>query len=176
MVQWWRIFLLTQETQIPSLCWENSLEKGTAPHSSIPAWRIPRTEGQRVGHDWVRSTFTFTVKTHTVQVHNYFPPIIKTSCFSLLILEYRLLPRPYHHVMSHLVTQSCVSDFATPWTLACQATLFMEFSRQEYWSQLPVPSPGDLPDWGTELGSHTAGRFFAIWATISSYIPKFPNC
>ena len=69
MVQWWRIFLLTQESQVPSLCWENSLEKGTAPHSSIPARRIPRTEGQRVRHDWVRSTFTFTVKTHTVQIY-----------------------------------------------------------------------------------------------------------
>jgi len=34
----------------------------------------------------------------------------------------------------------------TPWTIACQALLFMEFSRQEYWSRLPCPSPGDLPD------------------------------
>ena len=39
--------------------------------------------------------------------------------------------------------------FATPRTVACQATLSMEFFRQEYWSGLPFPSPGDLPDWGT---------------------------
>ena len=45
-----------------------------------------------------------------------------------------------------LVTQSCL--FATPWTIACQASLSMEFSRQEYWSGLPSPSPGDLPDPG----------------------------
>ena len=45
-----------------------------------------------------------------------------------------------------LVTQSCL--FATPWTTACQASLSMEFSRQEYWSGLPSPSPGDLPDPG----------------------------
>ena len=32
-----------------------------------------------------------------------------------------------------------------PWTVACQAPLSMEFSRQEYWSRLPLPSPGDLP-------------------------------
>ena len=41
---------------------------------------------------------------------------------------------------------SCVQLFATPWTVACQASLSKEFSRQEYWSGLPFPSPGDLPD------------------------------
>ena len=40
-----------------------------------------------------------------------------------------------------------VSDsFATPWTIACQVLLSMGFSRQEYWSGLPFPSPGNLPD------------------------------
>ena len=38
--------------------------------------------------------------------------------------------------------------FATPWTVAYQAPLSMKFSRQEYWSGLPYPSPGDLPDPG----------------------------
>ena len=38
----------------------------------------------------------------------------------------------------------------TPWTVACQAHLSMEFSRQEYWSGLPCPSPGDLPNPGTK--------------------------
>ena len=41
---------------------------------------------------------------------------------------------------------SCVQLFETPWTVACQASLSKEFSRQEYWSGLPFPSPGDLPD------------------------------
>ena len=41
----------------------------------------------------------------------------------------------------------------TPWTVAHQAPLSMGFSRQEYWSGLPFPSPGDLPDPGTEPGS-----------------------
>ena len=40
-----------------------------------------------------------------------------------------------------------------PWTAAYQAPLSMEFSRQEYWSEVPLPSPGDLPDPGIELGS-----------------------
>ena len=40
--------------------------------------------------------------------------------------------------------------FANPWTLACQRPLSMGFSRQEYWSRLPFPSPGDLPNPGIE--------------------------
>ena len=40
-----------------------------------------------------------------------------------------------------------------PWTIALQAPLSMEFSRQEYWTGLPCPSPGDLPNAGTEPGS-----------------------
>ena len=54
-------------------------------------------------------------------------------------------------------------SFATPWTVARQAPLSMEFSRQEYWSALPFPTPGDLPDSGMELASLAAsalvGRF-----------------
>ena len=45
---------------------------------------------------------------------------------------------------------SCVQLFVTLWTVACQAPLSMGFSRQEYWSGLPFPSPGDLPDPGIE--------------------------
>ena len=43
--------------------------------------------------------------------------------------------------------------FATPWTVAYQVSLSMGFSRQEYWSGLPFPFPGDLPDSGIEPGS-----------------------
>ena len=49
---------------------------------------------------------------------------------------------------------SVVSDsFATPWTVARQASLSMGFSRQENWSGLPHPPPGDLPNPGTETRS-----------------------
>ena len=48
---------------------------------------------------------------------------------------------------------SRVQLFATPWTTAHQAPLSMGFSRQEYWSGVPFPSPGDLPDPGIEPGS-----------------------
>ena len=48
-------------------------------------------------------------------------------------------------------------SFGTPWTVACQASLSMEFSRQEYWNGLPLPTPEDLPDPGTELLHWKAG-------------------
>ena len=48
---------------------------------------------------------------------------------------------------------SHVGLFATPWTVAYNAYQSIGFSRQEYWSGLPFPSPGDLPDPGTKLGS-----------------------
>ena len=50
---------------------------------------------------------------------------------------------------------SHVELFATPWTVAHQAPPSMEFSRQEYWSGLPFPSSGDLPDPGIKPGSPT---------------------
>ena len=59
--------------------------------------------------------------------------------------------------------------FVTPWTIAHQAHLFMEFSRQEYLSGLPFPSPGDLPDPGIEpvtlMSPALAGGFFTTNAT-----------
>ena len=54
---------------------------------------------------------------------------------------------------SEVKSLSHVRLFAAPWTVACQAPPSMGFSRQEYWSGLPFPSPGDLPDPGIEPGS-----------------------
>ena len=54
-------------------------------------------------------------------------------------------------------------SFENPWTVAHQASLFMEFPKQEYWSGLPFPSPGDLPNPGIKLGSPAlADGFFTI--------------
>ena len=50
-------------------------------------------------------------------------------------------------------SHSYVLLFVIPWTAACPTPLSMEFSRQEYWSGLPFPSPRDLPDPGIKLGS-----------------------
>ena len=60
-------------------------------------------------------------------------------------------------------THSVVSD-SNPWTLACQAPVSMKFYRQEYWSGLPSPTPGNFPNPALKpvsLASPTlAGRFF----------------
>ena len=60
-----------------------------------------------------------------------------------------------HSTVLELVAQFCVHLFVTPWTVAHQAPLSMGFSRQEYCSGLPFPSPGDLSDPGIEPGSLT---------------------
>ena len=68
--------------------------------------------------------------------------------------------------------------FATPWTIALQAPLSMEFPRQEYWRGLPFPPPENLPDPGMESTSlespALAGRFFTTVATwegpLSPYV------
>ena len=77
---------------------------------------------------------------------------------------------PLSVVFSHF---SLVQLFATPWTVAHQSSLPMRFSRQEYWSVLPFPPPGDLPDPGFEpvslMSPALAGGFFttsASWEPI----------
>ena len=67
---------------------------------------------------------------------------------------------------SEMQSLSRVRLFATPWTIAYQASPSMGFSRQEYWSGLPFPSPGDLPYPGLEPRSP------ALWAdALSSKLP-----
>ena len=69
-------------------------------------------------------------------------------------------------MLSHF---SRVQSFVTLWTIAHQAPLSMGFSRQEYWSGLPCPPPGELPDPGIELASlmspALAGGFFTTSTT-----------
>ena len=77
-------------------------------------------------------------------------------------------------ILSHF---SCVQLSATLWTKACQASLSMGFSMQEYWSGLPCSPPGDLPNPGIEprsptlqadsLPSEPPGRPFELHSTIT---------
>ena len=60
------------------------------------------------------------------------------------------------------VSHSVVFDSATPWTVAHQAPLSMAFSRQEYWSGEPFPSPGDLLKPGTESESFALQADFLL--------------
>ena len=57
------------------------------------------------------------------------------------------------HVCVRAQPLSCVQLVVSPWTVACQILLSIEFSRQDYWSGLPFPTPGHLPDPGIEPGS-----------------------
>ena len=63
-----------------------------------------------------------------------------------------------------MLSHPVVSDSSTPWAVALQAPLSMGFPRQEYWSGLSFPLPGDLPDPGIEPVSPSspalAGEFF----------------
>ena len=69
---------------------------------------------------------------------------------------------------------SHVQPYVTPWTVALQAPLCMGFSRQEYWSGLPFPSVGDLPDPGIEpKSSALTGRFFTAAPPRKPYTMYF---
>ena len=68
-----------------------------------------------------------------------FPEILFLSLYLIVYLQAQLL---------HLVRL-----FVTPWTVAHQAPLSVGLSRQEYWSRLPFPIPGDLPNSGIKLAS-----------------------
>ena len=72
---------------------------------------------------------------------------------------------------------SHVQLFSTPWTIAHQALLSIEFPRKEYWSGLPFLSPEDLPDLGIKpMSSALAGRFFTCWVIRESPHINMPEC
>ena len=133
-----------RETWVQSLGQEDPLEKDMTTHSSTLAWKIPWAEKpgrlqsmglQRVGHNWVTSlSFTLDI------------------CPGVWL--------PDHCCCCCLVAKLCPT-VVIPWTVAHQAPLSMGFSRQEYWSGLPCPSRGDLPDPGMEpVSSALPGGFF----------------
>ena len=82
----------------------------------------------------------------------------------------------HEHIKNMLSHFSCVLLFVTLWAVACQAPLSMGFSRQEHWSGLSCPSPGDLPDPWIEPESLTslalANVFFTTSATWEALLRK----
>ena len=71
---------------------------------------------------------------------------------------------------------SCVQLFVTLWTVACQTPVSMGCSRQDNWSGLPCPPPGDLPDTGTEptslMSPTLTGVFFTTSATWEALLER----
>ena len=105
----------------------------------------------------------------------------------LRILYYKLIF--FCQCKVKVLVAQCVRLFVTLWTVAHRAPLSVEFSRQECWSRLPCPSPGDLPNPGTEpvspaapalqadslLLSHRGTPFFSlddINSVLSRYNPR----
>ena len=96
--------------------------------------RLQFVGSQRVGHNWVTNTSL------------HFPRLLASQ----------KIPVSLSRLLCLLVSLQVVPDcFATLWTLTCQAPLSMWFPRPEYWSGLPLFSPGDLPDLGSEPTSPT---------------------
>ena len=83
--------------------------------------------------------------------------------FPDIILLYDIVISYFPDITYHMRVLNCVRLFDTPQPVAHQTSLSMAFSRQEYWSRLPFPTPGDLPHPGIEPVSHAspvlAGRF-----------------
>ena len=80
-------------------------------------------------------------------IHCYFPCILTSD----ILYTTQEIILSFFHQFSSLESLSHVQLFAIPWTVAHQAPLSMEFSRQEYWSELPFPTLGDLPTQGLNL-------------------------
>ena len=85
--------------------------------------------------------------------------------------------RPPRYEKVKVKPLSCVRLFATPWTVAYQAPQSMEFSRQEYWSGLPFPSPGDLPNPGNNPKSPALhAEYMADLSTLRASAGKESTC
>ena len=150
------------ETRVWSLGCEDLLEKEMATHSSILAWWIPWTEdpdrlqsmgSQRVRHDWATSLSRLTWGLFkkmqiVISFQSYWIRIRVRWANGVPCWEFIFLTR-----FLCVYAQSYPTLLWPPWTVAFQARLSMEFSRQENWSGLPFPIPENLPDPGIELVS-----------------------
>ena len=133
-----------KETRIRALGSEDPLEKEMAIHSSTVAWKIPWTE--EPGR--LQSMGSLRVDT-TKRLHFHF----SLSCVCKRGIYFRALVHKFVERKVKVKSLSRVRLFVTPWTVAYHASPSMGFSRQEYWSGLPFPSPGDLPNPGIKPGS-----------------------
>ena len=142
-------------------CLENPMDRG--------AWQatdheVPKSQTQLTKHttEWLSTAQEYLCKGHLSKfwpwlglpsvlnppAASQFPPIWpKALLFGCTPWQGILVP------VCVCGSHSVLSDSVTPWTVAHQAPLSMGFSRQEYWSGLPFPSPGDLPYPGIEPSS-----------------------
>ena len=98
-----------------------------------------------------------------------------SDIFSSFELQAKFLTKLIFRVYAQSL--SCVQLFVTPWTVAHEVPLSMEFSMQKYWNIMPFPSPRDLPNLGVELSLFPMTRmcialfiyFFLTLVTLTAY-------
>ena len=165
---WW-----FSQPELPWVCWREWLQSNDC---QIPGVLLPPESLQgspaHIGGPALLTTVTFLLTDMAENMYfsgnrpQHLPswsnsrrkPLFQPTC----------LPSKNVCVLSRF---SSVWLFETPWTIAHQAPLSMGFSRQEYWSALPFPSPGDHPNPGIKPMSPTlAGRFFTSSATDLGFI------
>ena len=142
-----------------------------SPTSEVTAVRIPCTAARE-------QALLATAREHPLGRKDPAQPTVnkevphnwtKGEKFSLKEMQTEIMWSPCMHKYTHtyicvcvcvLVTQSCLT-LCDPWTVTCQAPVSTGFPRQKYWSGLPFPTPGDLPNPGIEPKSPAlVGRFF----------------
>ena len=134
-------FLTRESLEGPAFPWESSEWSSLLRHSGRSCSLRLVLIFDPQSHHWIKGNYTRRQREG------------KTSLLTVVwtaLEEAAVVPQS--PVNSHRESESlsCVRLFAIPWTVAYQAPLSMEFSRQEYWSGLPFPSPGDLPNPGIE--------------------------
>ena len=147
--------LLTQPTGTDKPSWGRGIQ-----------WNL-RNETEFIGEKGPRDAWSWNISQHTIS------PLRSLGLWISVILVTQQYfkgqihtKNKYLSLESESVSHSVVSNCLTPWTIAHQASLSIEFSRQDYWSGLPFHSPGGLPDAGIKLRSLAlAGGFFTVWAT-----------
>ena len=104
--------------------------------------------------------FTMLITPFYIPIGAYESPTCFTSSLTVAGQSFQISHSNREHVYVHALSH--VQLFVNPWTIARQAPLSMEYSRQEYWTGLPFPTPGNLPDPGIKPESPAlAGRFYA---------------
>ena len=88
--------------------------------------------------------------------------VVNFSSAMLLIDSTSLWSNVFKLLRNKTILHSRVWLFVTPWTVVCQASLFMELSRQEYESGLPFSSPGDLPNQGIESRQSSLQTYYLL--------------
>ena len=142
-----------QETHVESLGLEDALEEGMATHSSILAWRISWTEEPAAAKS-LQSCPTLCDPIDGSPPGSPVPGILQARTLEWVAISFSNARKRKVKGKS----LSCVWLLATPWTAAYQAPPSMGFSRQEYWSWVPLPSLTEEPGRLQSMGSKRVGH------------------